>query len=239
MVARDRNSASLTVKCHKFLRLVQFVAALCVCIANEKQTERFALQTRQDRTLSYQVVEASDGVGDRCWRESSCCCCCCCKRIVQEFQEYGTQSVRMSRSWDSQPWSWLTVPHDHKRMAQIFVTRLVQRVQSSCEGVTAGIRYGKNAVMVFAHLDHDHDNRWLRTQIAICDDNLQRAQRNSTQKHCGEMWTNLSQYLKANYCEMATHVLQSAVRQLHMKCTEHIGFAQHLAILSSALWSPL
>lgn len=42
MVARDRNSASLTVKCHKFLRLVQFVALLLPS-KNNKHKERFSL----------------------------------------------------------------------------------------------------------------------------------------------------------------------------------------------------
>lgn len=42
MVARDRNSASLTVKCHKFLRLVQFVALL-LSSKNNKHKERFSL----------------------------------------------------------------------------------------------------------------------------------------------------------------------------------------------------
>lgn len=42
MVARDRNSASLTVKCHKFLRLVQSVALLLPS-KNNKHKERFSL----------------------------------------------------------------------------------------------------------------------------------------------------------------------------------------------------
>lgn len=42
MVPRDRNSASLTVKCHKFLRLVQFVALLLPS-KNNKHKERFSL----------------------------------------------------------------------------------------------------------------------------------------------------------------------------------------------------
>lgn len=121
MVARDRNSASLTVKCHKFLRLVQFVALYLP--SRNKQSDLLS-------RAGYQVVEASDSVGDR-RRESSCCCC---KRIVKECQEYGAwctnYHVQVVRQPVAAPMVLLILPHDHKRMVKIFVTRFVPKCKA-------------------------------------------------------------------------------------------------------------
>lgn len=92
MVARDRNSASLTVKCHKFLRLVQFVAALCVSVCGwptrNKQSDLLSRPRVRARATASELP--SRGGIRRCWRSML-------KGIqlpllLLEFQEYGTHT---------------------------------------------------------------------------------------------------------------------------------------------------